>query len=192
MTDDRTAGAANYDAYQILGVNRDSDDAAISAAYHRLARRFHPDVAGDEGTTRMIRINAAFDRIKTPARRSEYDQELRRAAAAAVAPVPRPTPPTHPTAPTANPARPSDPRAPRPAPRDGTGAAGRPPGRPSGSVLKFGRHLGWSIGEIARVDPGYLVWLEDRPEGKPYVAEIDRTLRSVGYRTDPGADPKKR
>ena len=52
--------------------------------------------------------------------------------------------------------------------------AGRPVDRP-GSVLDFGRHLGWSIGEIARVDPGYLVWLEGRPEGKPYV---DRDRRS--------------
>ena len=32
---------------------------------------------------------------------------------------------------------------------DGLGAAGPPPGRPSGSVLNFGRYAGWSIGEIA-------------------------------------------
>ena len=67
---------------------------------------------------------------------------------------------------------------------DGTGAAGPPPGRPSGSVLGFGRHLGWTIGEIARTDPGYLVWLEERRDGRPYVAEIDQTLRAVGYRVD--------
>ena len=52
-----------------------------------------------------------------------------------------------------------------------------------GSVLDFGRHLGWSIGEIARVDPGYLVWLEGRPEGRPYLAEIDSLLRRTGFRT---------
>lgn len=66
---------------------------------------------------------------------------------------------------------------------DGTGGAGPAPGRPSGSRLAFGRHLGWSIGEIARVDPGYLEWLEDRPEGRRYLEEIDRTLREVGFRT---------
>ena len=33
------------------------------------------------------------------------------------------------------------------------GTAGPPPGRPSGSVLDFGRFKGWSLGEIARVDP---------------------------------------
>jgi hypothetical protein len=64
----------------------------------------------------------------------------------------------------------------------GTGAAGPPPGRPSGSVLTFGRHLGWSLGEIARVDPGYLLWLESKPEGRPYTEEIDTLLRRLGIR----------
>ena len=79
----------------------------------------------------------------------------------------------------------------RPVQRDGTGAAGRPPGRPSGSVLDFGRHLGWSIGEIARVDPGYLVWLEGRPEGRPYLDEIDSLLRRTGFRTTTDAATAK-
>jgi hypothetical protein len=43
-------------------------------------------------------------------------------------------------------------------------------------VLPFGRHIGWSLGEIARVDPGYLVWLEGRREGAPYREEIGRLL----------------
>ena len=57
------------------------------------------------------------------------------------------------------------------------------PATPSGSVLTFGRHKGWSIGEIARVDPGYLEWLELRPEGRPHLKEIDETLRRTGFRT---------
>lgn len=59
---------------------------------------------------------------------------------------------------------------------NGEGAAGPPPGRPRGTVLPFGRHIGWSIGEVARVDPGYLQWLVARPEGAPYKAEIDAVL----------------
>ena len=43
----------------------------------------------------------------------------------------------------------------------------------------------WSIGEVARVDPGYLEWLEVHREGAPYVDEIDETLVRVGYRTTP-------
>ena len=66
--------------------------------------------------------------------------------------------------------------------------ASRRDGRPDPSS-PFGRHIDWSIGEIARVDPGYLVWLEDRRDGRPYLDEIDKTLRQIGFRrprTRPG------
>lgn len=135
------------DAYVVLGISRDADDRAIALAHRRLARRHHPDRAGDTSTRRMMRINAAFDAIRTAERRAEYDRAQVEVGS-----------------------------------RDGTGAAGRPPGRPSGSVLDFGRHIGWSIGEIARVDPGYLVWLAERREGEPYRAEIDAALDRIGVR----------
>jgi len=133
------------DAYAILGVDRNSDDESIARAHRRLARRHHPDLAGESATRRMMHINAAFEAIRNAPARAEYD--------AARKPPP---------------------------PRDGTGGAGPPPGRPSGSVLDFGRHIGWSLGEIARVDPGYLVWLADRAEGETYRDEIDDILISMG------------
>ncbi len=141
------------DAYVVLGISRDADDRAIAVAHRRLARRHHPDRAGDDSTRRMARINAAFDAIRTADRRAEYDR--------AHVPV---------------------------GARDGTGAAGRPPGRPSGSVLDFGRHVGWSIGEIARVDAGYLVWLAERREGEPYREEIDAVLDRIGVHRSGGND----
>jgi hypothetical protein len=58
-------------------------------------------------------------------------------------------------------------------------------------VLRFGRHIGWSIGEIARVDRGYLVWLEGRREGQPYLQEIDRVLRASGHRGEPDLPPDR-
>ncbi len=148
------------DAYVVLGIARDADDKAIAMAHRRLARRHHPDVAGEDANARMMRINAAYDAIRTPERRAEYDRARRHAAV-----------------------------------RDGTGGAGRPPGRPSGSVLDFGRHIGWSIGEIARVDPGYLQWLADRPEGQPYRKEIDPIMDRMGLKTtkaDPTLPPWRR
>ncbi len=62
-------------------------------------------------------------------------------------------------------------------------------------MLPFGRHIGWSLGEIARVDAGYLAWLRERPEGTPYRAEIDQLLAAM--RGDPapmsaGAPPRRR
>ena len=158
------ADPITHNAYAILGVSPQSSDDAIVAAYRVLARRYHPDLAGEGATQRMSRLNAAFEQLRTPARRAAYDRELGRSGGVALPAAPEP---------------------------DGTGAAGRPPGRPSGSVLGFGRHIGWSIGEIARADPGYLVWLEERREGRPYLEEIDRTLRTSGYRVDRDAPATK-
>ena len=67
-------------------------------------------------------------------------------------------------------------------PPSGPGTAGPPPGNPSGSVLKFGRYVGWSLGEIARTDIEYLEWLDRMPIGRTYQAEIDELLRSHGRR----------
>jgi curved DNA-binding protein CbpA len=147
-------GRVEGDAYVVLGIARDADDQAISLAHRRLARHHHPDVAGEGAHARMVRINAAYDAIRTTERRAEYDKARRIVGV-----------------------------------RDGTGAAGRPPGRPSGSVLDFGRHVGWSIGEIARVDPGYLQWLAERHEGARYRAEIEAVLARMGIRTSGPVSP---
>ena len=72
------------------------------------------------------------------------------------------------------------------------GAAGPPPGHPSGSVLNFGRFSGWSLGEIARTDLEYLEWLDRMPIGRVYQAEIDELLRARGRRAKPGADNEGR
>lgn len=109
----------------------------------------------------MIRLNAAFNRVRTAALRADYERERRDAGVG---------------------------RSRWARDYDGTGGADPAPGRPIGSVLNFGRHLGWSIGEIARVDPGYLEWLENRRQGRPYLDGIDAVLRSVGFR--PADAPK--
>lgn len=65
---------------------------------------------------------------------------------------------------------------------DGEGAAGPPPGNPSGSVLNFGRFAGWTLGEIARTEVEYLEWLARMPIGRTYQQEIDELLRAKGLR----------
>lgn len=65
---------------------------------------------------------------------------------------------------------------------DRHGAAGPPPGNPSGSILTFGRYSGWTLGEIARADIEYIEWLDRTPIGRAYVAEIDKLLRAHGRR----------
>ena len=75
---------------------------------------------------------------------------------------------------------------------DGMGAAGRPPGNPSGSVMNFGRYDGWSLGEIARADLEYLEWLDRMPIGRPYRDEIDAILRQTGRRRSAAAETRDR
>jgi curved DNA-binding protein CbpA len=75
---------------------------------------------------------------------------------------------------------------------DGLGAAGLPPGNPSGSVLTFGRYAGWSLGEIGRRDLEYLEWLDRMPIGRPYRDEIDTLLRRSGRRRAADHDAAKR
>ena len=55
--------------------------------------------------------------------------------------------------------------------------AGPPPGRPSGTVLDFGRYSGWSLGEIARHDPDYLEWLLRATFGRRLRTEVEALLR---------------
>lgn len=50
------------DPHAVLGVAADADEAAIAAAYRRLAKRFHPDTrpAEDGAATAMAEINVAY------------------------------------------------------------------------------------------------------------------------------------
>jgi len=86
----------------------------------------------------MRRLNAAWEVLGDPTRRAEYDQYLRRPNGRAGSSAAEQATEGRPAA-----------RGP-----SWTGAAGPPPGLPSGSVLGFGRFSGWSIGEIVRADPG--------------------------------------
>ncbi len=64
----------NY--YAILGVPVDASSDTIKRAYRQLARRFHPDIAGPEGAVQMKRINRAYDILRDPQKRLNYDTIL--------------------------------------------------------------------------------------------------------------------
>ncbi|MBC7230193.1 MAG: molecular chaperone DnaJ [Actinobacteria bacterium] len=63
------------DYYAILGVARDADQEQIKRAYRRLARRYHPDVAGGdrESEERFKEINEAYEVLGDPEKRHRYD-----------------------------------------------------------------------------------------------------------------------
>jgi curved DNA-binding protein CbpA len=97
------------DPYHVLDVGHDASADDIKQRWRELAREHHPDRASTDGdqrerqTTRMARINAAYDVLRDPVRRARYDAspEARRNRAEradASAPVggPPPPPPSRP------------------------------------------------------------------------------------------------
>jgi len=64
------------DLYQQLGVSRTADAETIRRAYRKLAKDLHPDRnPGDNGAEdRFKSINAAFDVLGDPEKRSKYDR----------------------------------------------------------------------------------------------------------------------
>ncbi|HET7029523.1 MAG TPA: J domain-containing protein [Candidatus Limnocylindrales bacterium] len=178
--------------YEILQVDRRADLEVIRAAYRILARRHHPDVGGDAAT--MAAVNEAWAILEDPMRRARHDREELRARMQAGDQGPdhapgsdvtrgrpvmrtddRPSKPSTATQPGQNPV----PSWTAPSPeRPSAGAA-----RGDGAVLDFGRYVGWSISELGRHDPDYLLWLERTPAGRAHRAEI----RAIFERRTEGA-----
>jgi curved DNA-binding protein CbpA len=209
---------ASFDPYKVLQVDPEAEAEVIEAAFRRLARKYHPDVASDaDSQARMILINRAWELLGDPARRAAFDQD--RAGSAGVPPPAAPPsrrPERAPGVDLERIIREEAARAARDQPgetlsRDwgsgrstvgsgydpdtmhrAEGSAGPPPGNPSGTVLKFGRYEGWSMGELARTDIEYLEWLDRMPIGRPYRDEIDAILRRAGRRRSEAAEQQDR
>lgn len=209
------------DPYKVLQVDSEAEDEVIQAAYRRLARKYHPDLAETaEAASRMAAINAAWELIGEPEARKAYDRqraadERRRAAPPTTGSGLPPRPSATPSPAAARPASPPPPqpqREPETTSGDwtsgrssqghgydesmrkaqGHGAAGPPPGQPSGTLLNFGRYAGWSMGEVARHDLEYIEWLDRAPIGRNYRQEIDEILRKSGRRRSVASDASDR
>lgn len=69
------------DYYAILGVSRNAEGVVIKAAWRALAQKYHPDKYDgppDVARQKMQEINAAYDVLSDPARRSAYDEAFSR------------------------------------------------------------------------------------------------------------------
>ena len=64
------------DYYELLGISRGADDAAIKAAYRRMAKECHPDRHGGcpEQESRFKAVSEAYDVLKDPQKRAAYDR----------------------------------------------------------------------------------------------------------------------
>ena len=64
------------DYYELLGIQRGSDEAAIKAAYRRLAKECHPDRHNGckQNEAKFKAISEAYDVLKDPQKRAAYDR----------------------------------------------------------------------------------------------------------------------
>jgi hypothetical protein len=89
------------DHFEVLGLTTAANDTEIRAAYARLARILHPDACRDpilaevdgQREAVFVRVREAYEALRDPKARSEYEAELRRRKPpSAPAPPPEPVP----------------------------------------------------------------------------------------------------
>ena len=68
------------DPHRVLGVPEDATQEQITAAYHRLARRYHPDAGDDAEPDRFREVVAAYTALRT--RQRPLDTAPRRSGTA--------------------------------------------------------------------------------------------------------------
>jgi curved DNA-binding protein CbpA len=144
--------APGLDPYAMLQVLPNCEQEVVHAAYRALALKYHPDHDGTRrAAEKMAQLNAAYAILRDERARASFDRSRRSTiAGVSVAPSTRPTPVPPP-------------------------AAAAP-----GSVLTFGRYSGWSLRDLARRDPEYLLWLSRHSSGIRYRTEIYGILRTMG------------
>lgn len=141
-----------FDPYAVLQVLPSAEPEVVNAAFKALALKYHPDHdATRRAAQKMAELNRAYAVLRDERSRAAYDRSRRRViGGVSVAEA-------H--------VRPSG-----VTPRATNG----------GSVLDFGRYAGWSLPDLARRDPDYLLWLSRHSSGIRFRTEIYSILRTMG------------
>ena len=64
------------DYYEVLGVGKDADEAALKKAYRRLAKKYHPDANGKnlQAEEKFKEVTEAYEILSDPEKRKLYDR----------------------------------------------------------------------------------------------------------------------
>ena len=141
-----------FDPYGVLQILPNAEQEVVNAAFKALALKYHPDHdATRRAAEKMAELNRAYAILRDERSRSAHDRS-RRATIAGIS--------------VAHPSR--------------SGGVPPPSAASPGSVLTFGRYSGWSLRDLARRDPDYLLWLSRHSSGIRYRTEIYGILRTMG------------
>jgi curved DNA-binding protein CbpA len=140
------------DYYKKLQVDPQAESEVVRAAYHALARKYHPDAGGD--VRHMVEFNDAWAVLGNPSLRAAYDLERSQAVAS-----PSPATVAHPLG--------------HAAAESGMPARGS---HDTSSILDFGRYAGCSIAQVVKGDPDYLEWLVRTAIGRRLTGEVRALL----------------
>lgn len=145
-------GPLAFDPYAVLQVVPTAEQEVVHAAFKALALKYHPDRdATRRAAEKMAQLNRAYALLRDERARAAHDRS-RRATIAGISISPT-----------------------------GRQSAIPPPTTQSaGSVLNFGRYVGWSLRDLARRDPDYILWLSRHSSGIRYRTEIYGILRTMG------------
>lgn len=116
---------AQEDYYSLLSVDREAPEREIKQAYYKLARELHPDKAktpeeARANNERLAVISKAYNTLKDPQKRADYDASNKRAGSSGSSSRPSPAPSS--SSPSQQPASGSTPQP--------QNAAGAPPAAP--------------------------------------------------------------
>jgi curved DNA-binding protein CbpA len=140
-----------FDPYAILQVVPTADQEVVNAAFKALAFKYHPDRdATRRAAEKMAILNRAYSFVRDASSRAAFDRG-RRMTIAGVSVAATTVPRSVP-----------------------------PPVAATGSVLAFGRYAGWSLRDLARHDPDYILWLSRHSSGIRYRTEIYSILGTMG------------
>jgi molecular chaperone DnaJ len=68
--------SAMRDYYDVLGVAPGAGAEEIKRAYRQLARRYHPDISGEDRGAAFLEVSRAYEVLRDPERRRSYDANL--------------------------------------------------------------------------------------------------------------------